>query len=141
MKSAFALLSVCFMTTAAMAALPDLQTQNPVYGRWTWTFEKNNCTEVYEFRTDNTSVVTSGEEIGESRFTVSDKPGVGGFYQMTDVVTKSNGKVGCDGESGGTPVGDVATVYLLFSPAQDQMVMCYEPSLKSCFGPLKRTSE
>jgi len=49
-------------------------------------------TEVYRHRTDNTSRVTSGEEVGESRFSISEGPDANGFYRMTDVVTNANGK-------------------------------------------------
>ena len=111
---------------------------HPIYGKWTWTRQVNNCTEVYEFRTDNTSVVTSGLEIGESSFAISDEPDQNGFYKMTDIVTKDNGKEDCGGSPTGTPVGDKATNYILFNPSGDQMIMCEKPSLNACFGPLRR---
>lgn len=111
-----------------------------LFGKWSWTYSKNNCTEVYDYRADNTSVVTSGEEESESHFTIADKPDLSGFYRMTDVVTKSNGRAGCDGEPGGTPVGHEVTIYILFHPKRDEMLICEQPSFDACFGPLRRTS-
>jgi hypothetical protein len=127
----------CSMATLAFA---NVSTPHPLYGKWTWTRAENNCTEVYDFRPDNTSRVTSGEETGESRFTISEKPDVQGFYRVVDVVTKTNGKAGCDGAAGGSPVGDTATIYVFIRPSRNEMVICEQPSFDACFGPLRRIS-
>ena len=140
MKAFLAILIICSITTTAIANVGNSSTHR-LYGKWAWTYSKNNCTEVYEYRSDNTSVVTSGEEVGESRFTITDKPDLNGFYRMTDVVTKSNGHPGCDGEPGGSPVGDTATIYIIFHPSKDEILMCQEPSLNACFGPLRHISQ
>ncbi|GAB4510252.1 MAG: hypothetical protein Tsb0026_11800 [Sulfuricaulis sp.] len=139
MKKYVATLIICSIATTAVANVGNLSTQYPLYGKWTWTRTENNCTEVYDYRPDNTSMVTSGEEIAESRFTISDKPDLNGFYRMTDVVTKSNGRTGCDGSPGGTPVGDAVTIYIFFHPTKNEMIICQEPSFNACFGPLRRT--
>ena len=141
MKTTAAALFICFMATSAIASIGEPSAHHPLYGKWAWTYAKNNCTEVYEYRPDNTSIVTSGEEIGESQFTISDKPDLNGFYRMTDVVTKSNGRTGCDGEPDGTPVGDTVTIYIFFHPTKGEMVMCQEPSFNACMGPLQRISQ
>jgi hypothetical protein len=112
-----------------------------LYGTWSWTYSENNCTEVYNYRPDNTTVVTSGEEVAESRFNISEKPDLNGFYRMTDVVTKSNGRTGCDAEPGGTPIGHEVTIYILFRPKSEEMLICQQPSLNTCFGPLRRVSQ
>ena len=140
MKSALAVLIISFVATISVASVDNSSTQR-LYGKWAWTYSRNNCTEVYDYRPDNTSVVTSGEEIGESRFTISDKPDLNGFYRMTDEVTKSNGRTGCDGSPGGTSVGHTVTVYIMFHPTKDEMLICQEPSLSACFGPLRRISQ
>lgn len=138
MKTILATLIICSITTTAIASIGNSPTHG-LYGKWAWTY--HNCTEVYDYRPDNTSIVTSGEEVGESRFTITDKPDLNGFYRMTDVVTKSNGRTGCDGEPGGTPIGDTATIYIFFYPTKDEMLMCQEPSLNACMGPLRRISQ
>lgn len=140
MKAILATLIICSTVTTAIANVGNSPTHR-LFGKWAWTYSKNSCTEVYDYRPDNTARVTSGEEVAESRFTISDMPDAKGFYRMTDVVTKSNGRTGCDGEAGGTPVGHEVTIYILFHSARDEMLVCQEPSLDSCFGPLRRVSQ
>jgi hypothetical protein len=137
MKAILAALIICSMAPTAIANIVN-SSAHQLYGKWAWTYQKNNCMEVYDYRPDNTSVVTSGEEVGESRFMIADKPDLNGFYRMTDEVTKSNGRTGCDGEPGGTPVGDRVTIYIFFLSTKDEMVICQEPCLNACFGPLRR---
>jgi hypothetical protein len=138
MKKIIAILFICTISTTAFA---ESTIAHPVFGKWTWTLEKSNCTEMYDYRPNFTSTVTSGDEIGESRFTISDEPDQHGFYRMIDVVTKSNGHAGCDGEPGGTPVGDEATTFIFISPIKDEMVICQEPNFTACFGPLRRITK
>lgn len=133
---ALLLYSAATVASASVGASPT----HRLYGKWSWTYSKNNCTEVYDYRSNNTSVVTSGEEVAESRFSISDKTD-GGFYRMTDIVTKSNGRTGCDGEPGGSPVGHEVTLYVVFHPVRDEMLICQQPVLDACFGPLKRISQ
>ncbi|MEX8518414.1 MAG: hypothetical protein AB3X44_07855 [Leptothrix sp. (in: b-proteobacteria)] len=140
MKAILATLIIGSMVTTAIASVGD-SSSHRLYGKWAWTYSKNNCTEVYDYRPDNTSLVTSGEEIAESRFTISERPDSSGFYRMTDVATNSNGRTGCDGEPGGTPVGDTVTIYIFFHPTKDEMLICQEPTLNACFGPLRRVSQ
>jgi hypothetical protein len=140
MKLFFATIILCSIATGTVANT-GISSTHPLYGKWAWTYQKNNCTEVYDYRTDNISIVTSGDEIGESHFTISDKPDLDGFYRMTDTQTKSNGRTGCDGAPGGTPVGDTITVHIFFLPAKDEMLICQDPSLNACFGPLRRLSK
>ena len=109
---------------------------HPIVGRWTYTVPDGSCTETYHFRTDGTTVVTSGEEIAESVFEIAAKPGRGGFYKWTDKLVKDNGKKDCAGAV--TAVGKVVTNYILFSPTGDQFIICAQESLEACFGPLLR---
>lgn len=140
MKAIFATFFLFSMVTTAIANVREVPTHR-LYGKWTWTYSKNNCTEVYHYRQDNTSSVSSGEEVAESSFTISDKPDLNGFFRMTDVVKKSNGRTGCDGEPGGTPIGHEVTIFIIFHPTRDEMLICQEPSLNACFGPLQRISQ
>lgn len=140
MKATLAALIVYSAAAAAFAHVDTLPTHR-LYGKWSWTYAENNCTEVYNYRADNTAVVTSAEEEAESRFTISDKPDLNGFYRMTDVVTQSNGRRGCDGEPGGTPIGHEVTIHIIFHPKRDEMLICQQPSLDTCFGPLQRVTQ
>lgn len=144
MKTLLKAVITALITSSMIApAAADIGEASPsrLYGKWSWTYSKNNCTEVYDFRIDNTMQVTSGDEIAESRFTISDKPDANGFYKITDTVTKSNGRTGCDGHPGGTPIGDVAAGYIFFHSIKAEMIMCFEPNFHTCFGPLKRVVE
>ena len=140
MKAFLPALILCLMASTTFANTGSSSNSHPLHGKWTWTYQKNNCTEVYEYHSDNTTSVTSGEEIGESRFTVSDSPDSNGFYRMTDQITKSNGKTGCDGAPGGSPVGNKVTIYIIFSPDEEEMAICQTASFSACFGPLRRIS-
>ena len=133
--------AIFFFAVATTITHTEESSVHRIIGTWAWTYEKNNCSEVYEFKSDRTSKVTSGKEILEIRFTISDHPDSNGFYRMTQVVTKSNGQTGCDGRSGGTPVGDASTIYIVFHRVMEKMLMCYSPSFNSCFGPLVRLTQ
>jgi hypothetical protein len=135
------LFATTLLAAAAMAAAQTVKPHpiakdHPVVGRWTYTVPDGSCTETYQFRTDGTTVVTSGEEIAETVFDIAATPGRGGFYKWTDKLVKDNGKKDCAGEV--TPVGKVVTNYILFSPAGDQFIICAQESLDACFGPLQR---
>lgn len=135
------LLLVAFLSISSASANLGASPVQRLYGKWTWTYAKNNCTEVYDYRRDNTARITSGEEVAESRFSISEQPDARGFYRMIDVVTQSNGKTGCDGQPGGTPVGHEVTIYLLFHPAIDEMLVCQQANLNACMGPLRRVPD
>lgn len=136
MKNAAILFLAWIIVTPIFAASPS--TNHPLFGEWTWTRKVNNCTETYNYSETLTAKITSGEEVAESRFTITDDPDQNGFYRMTDEVTKGNGKTGCDGTAGGSSIGDKVTLFIFIKPTGDQMVFCSEPSFKSCFGPLRR---
>ena len=112
--------------------------RHPIHGMWSWTRAVNHCTETYEYRPDGTTRVTSGDEIAESRYTISAEPDGSGFYRMEDETTKSNGKTDCAGSPTGTPVGDKATVFIFIRPSGQEMYVCREPNVRTCFGPLSR---
>jgi hypothetical protein len=118
------------------AAASTIRADHPFLGRWTWDFR--GCTEIYDNRADGTAVSNSGEEVGQSTYTISDEPEDSGFYRLVDTVTRSNGKTGCDGTPGGTPVGDEATRFIFIRPSGDEMLVCRMESVESCHGPLKR---
>ena len=141
MKTSTTALIFGVLVGASSGTIANPPATHPLYGKWTWTLSKTNCTETYEFRPDNTTLISSGDERAESRFSISEHPDANGFYRMTDTTTKSNGRTGCDGESGGTPVGDTATSYIFFHPTKSEMLMCEEPSFDSCMGPLRRISQ
>lgn len=137
MRASVLILACLTCTTSAhVAADPAIRTDHPYLGRWTWDYK--GCTEIYTNRADGTTSSVSGEEHGQSRFTITDQTEDSGFYRVVDTVTTSNGKTGCDGNPGGTPVGDVATIFVFIRPSGDEMIECRTSSLDHCMGPLKR---
>jgi len=134
------LLSFLFATTtllavpAALAASP--YADHPLVGSWRFEVPNTGCHEVYRFRADGTSVVTSGAEIAESVYEVAPKPSSKGFYAWTDTIVKDNGKEDCSGQV--TSVGRKVTNYIRFDRAAQRFVVCREESLDACFGPLRR---
>ena len=131
----------CALLAAGVAAAQSvkphrLARDHPIVGGWTYTAPDGSCVETYLFRPDGTSLVTSGSEISESVFDIAPKPDPDGFYKWTDRVVRDNGKEDCSGQV--TAVGKAVTNYVLFSPAGDQFIVCAQPSLDACFGPLRR---
>ena len=129
---------ILLATTAAAQTLKShpIAKDHPIVGRWTYTVPDGSCTETYQFLSDGTSVVTSGDEIAESVFEIAAKPDADGFYRWSDELVKDNGKKDCAGEV--TPVGKLVTSYILFSPGGDELIICAQQSLDACFGPLER---
>ena len=119
-------------------AIVDPGPTNPrqlIVGTWKHTLPKYNCSEVYTFRADGSMHVTSGEEVGDSVYEISETA-PNGFSKLLDTRTAGNGKKDCTGDV--TPVGDKATVYVRFSRDGDKMLVCQSESLAACFGPLQR---
>lgn len=131
----------CASALVAAASAQDVKPRaiakdHPIVGRWTWTVPDGSCAETYLFRSDGTSVVTSGEEIAETVFEISAAPDAKGFYKWTDKLVKDNGRKDCAGEI--TAVGKVATNYVVFNRAGDIFLVCAQPSFDACFGPFLR---
>lgn len=109
---------------------------HPLLGEWEFTVPDNGCTEVYRFRPDGTTLVTSGREVSESEYEISDEPDDAGFYRMTDTIVRDNGRPDCLGNV--MKAGDSVTLFVRFHPDGDRMVMCPSQSLDACMGPLVR---
>jgi hypothetical protein len=103
-------LVVAAAATAQTLKPHKIAKDHPIVGRWTYTLPDGSCTETYHFRSDGTSVVTSGDEIAESVFDIAAKPDGKGFYKWADELVKDNGKKDCAGEV--TAVGKVVTYIL-----------------------------
>ena len=130
-------LAVLLLAGASALAAPQApRAGHPLLGIWTLRLDDDACTEVYRFRGDGTSLVTSRHEVSESEFRVPAEPDARGFYALDDVVTKNNGKEDCSGAT--IKVGASVRNYLRFHPSNDMFFMCVEASLDACIGPFKR---
>jgi hypothetical protein len=127
--------AIAWLVVAAAHAEP-LRADHPMIGTWQITLPDGSCHEIYRIRSDGTSIVTSGEEISESIFMISDKPSSKGFYKWVDTIKKDNGKKDCLGEI--TQVGQQATNYILLHPSGDGFLICQEENVDTCVGPFLR---
>lgn len=122
------------MAASAQAAPPAAS--HPILGIWRLTLPDGSCSEIYRFRGDGTTLVTSAEEISESEFDIPAKPSAKGFYKLTDRIVKDNGKKDCSGAV--MKVGTKATNFIQFHPSGGMFVMCVRESLDACIGPFER---
>ena len=128
------LLSLAILAPPLMAAPPAAS--HPILGIWKLTLPDGSCSEIYRFRGDGTSLVTSNEEISESEFTIPAQPSEKGFYRLDDKVVKDNGKLDCSGEV--TKIGSKVTHFVHFHPSGALFLMCMAESLDACIGPFRR---
>ena len=129
-----------FLPTLAIGADRAAGESHPLIGKWTWTRAENKCTEVYDFRTDGTVFVSSGNERSDNTFVISREPETRGFYTIKMKVVKDYGGKDC-GDSEKDDTGQEDTGYILFEPSQSMYISCQEPSITACFGPLRRVTE
>ena len=91
-RAAAALVAAC---AVALASAKGPRPGHPLIGAWKITLPDVDCTEVYTYKADGTTLVTSAEEVAESAYEVSDRPDAKGFYRLRDRITKDNGKRDC----------------------------------------------
>ena len=127
-------LSVILGLPCALAAPPAAN--HPILGIWRLTLPDSNCSEVYRFRGDGTTLVTSAGEVSESEFEIPAQPSEKGFYRLEDRIVKDNGKQDCSGEI--MKVGNRATNYIRFHPSGILFLMCAAESMDTCIGPFHR---
>jgi hypothetical protein len=130
-----ATLAVCAVAVWDASAAP-VSRGHPLLGTWTFVLPDGSCEETYRFRSDGSTVVTSGEEVAESTYEVSSKPSADGYYKWVDTIVKDNGKKDCSGEI--TKPGRAVTSFVRFNPSGEMLIVCRAESLDACFGPLIR---
>lgn len=127
-------LTLALLAPSAMAAPPAAN--HPILGIWKLTLPDGSCSEIYRFRGDGTSLVTSAEEISESEFNIPAEPSAKGFYKLEDRIVKDNGKKDCSGEI--MKIGARVTHFVHFHPSGALFLMCADESLDACIGPFRR---
>jgi hypothetical protein len=124
------------LCVANVAHAGSERVRHPIVGNWTLDVPSLSCHEVYHIFGNGTSLVTSADEVSESRFEITDRPSQAGFYKWVDLVTKSNGGKDCLGNV--TPVGHRAIKYVIFDRSGNRFLICNAQNLKACVGPLVR---
>ena len=128
------------LACAAVTAMPARAADHPLIGIWSWQPEGKDCKEVYEWRSNHTGHVVSGEEVTETKFQVSMQPDENGFYVFIDTVVKDNKGRDCAG-SKKDDTGSKTTLYIQIHPSGNLIRICSKPEESSCFGPLMRVPE
>jgi hypothetical protein len=134
-----------FATSIFFATIPTfgqpISPDHPIVGTWKMSIPVSGgtCDEIYHLLANGTGRVTSAEEESEGEYEISDEPSEKGFYKWADKVTKDNGKKDCAG--GITPVGHVATNYIVFHPSGDMFLLYSEQRLETCIGPFVRQKD
>lgn len=95
----------------------------------TWVSEKNGCKEVYTFLPNGVRTYSSGNEVGEARYTV--KAVTPFVFQCTDVITKTNNGTDCDGAPGAQK-GDKANIFIRLTSDNSQMTLCADAAGDRC---------
>lgn len=133
----------------ALSMLPDAgrsqvqrepDAEQPFVGKWQWTTKTSACTEIYDFRSDGSLYVQSGDERTDNTYTVTKSPDAKGFYALTSKVIRDYGGTDCAG-SNADSTGDEYVQFVLFEPSMTMFISCNQPALEKCFGPLHRISE
>jgi hypothetical protein len=122
-------IALCCGTFAA-AAPPAAH--HPILGTWKLKLPDIDCTEIYRFRSNGTTLVTSADEVTETEFEISADPSSKGYYQLADTIVKDNGARDCSGEK--MAIGNKVTVFVRFAPSQDSFLMCKTEALDACIG-------
>lgn len=137
MRTLIGLFMFLALGTGCAAAAPAQPPRNsPILGIWKLSLPEMGCFEVYRFRGDGTSLVTSAEEVSESEFKIPARPSAKGFYKLEDKIVKDNGKKDCAGEV--MKVGTRATNYVRFHPSGVLFLMCANETMDACIGPFER---
>ena len=140
MKSALVLAAALLSIATALAAppAPDVPTapvraDHPLLGAWQITRKDDGCAETYRVDRSGHTLVTSADEVAQTRFTLSDQPSAKGYYKWTDTLVKDNGKKDCWGQV--TKPGKTTVRYVMMNPARNRFIVCNAEDGKQCFGP------
>jgi len=129
--------SALSLTHAQEFQRTPLANNHPFVGIWRIELPQLGCFEQYQVRADGTRSVIAGQERSESEFSISSAPDERGYFKWTDKIVRSNGKPDCTGSI--TPVGDVATIFLLFHRTGDSFLLCVKQDPNTCIGPYVRS--
>jgi len=131
------------LATAAVAALAGpptaaptlLRADHPLIRAWALKARDGRCTEIYRISREGTSLVTSADEVAQTRFEVSDRPSAKGFYKWVDTIVKDNGKKDCGGQ---VTKPHTTTSYILMNETNKAFISCESESARACIGPFVR---
>jgi hypothetical protein len=109
---------------------------HPILGIWKLSLPELQCSEIYRFRGDGTTLVTSAEEVSESHYRIPDRPSAKGYYRLDDRIIRDNGKKDCAGLI--MKAGASSTHFIRFHPSGAIFLMCADETMNACIGPFER---
>lgn len=135
MKCRFSLLACASaaLLISPLQAETTLPKEHPLVGLWRINLPEQNCSEIYDIRTDGTAQILSGGQVVQTRYDISLRPDAQGFYKWVDTVIQVNSEVDCMGNV--VPNGNVATNYIVMHVSGAKFMMCQKAELDTCFGP------
>ena len=143
MRSAVVVLAFVAACAAAPAAAAPaapkpapLRADHPLVGAWQFEVPGTTCAETYRIDRGGTTLVTSADEVAETKFTLTDQPSAKGFYKWVDTLVRDNGKKDCSGQVTKPP--RVSTNFIKLNPAGNIFIMCIEEDERKCIGPFVR---
>lgn len=110
---------------------------HPLVGSWRWTRTTNGCTETYAFGADGRVAIASGAERTDNLYTVTERPDADGFYRLDILTLRDRGGRDC-GDSTADSAGQTSTAFIRFDAEREHYIVCHEPRIEVCFGPLER---
>lgn len=131
------LFSVATLSTAVFSTVVNAEAVNPLLGNWGWVTSDNSCIETYLFDEDHLVQITSGDEISDAEYHLSDQLTERGFYTLTLKILKDKGGKDCaDNLEDNT--GQTYHKYVMFHPSGEQYVSCDKETIEECAGPLRK---
>lgn len=124
----------------AQAAPAKVPAAHPILGKWSWTRSGTGCPESFEYRSDSTVHVVSGDEITDSTFLIDRVADERRFYQIKLKTVKDNGGTDCNNDEKDN-TGEENTVYIFINSERSMQVVCTAATFESCFGPLQRATK
>lgn len=133
-----ALFILSLVVSGSALALPDAAPAGPpqLVGSWSWS-DPRQCSEIYEYAEDGSGRVASADERAEMAYIFDPAPLRNGFHRLEATITRDNGMTDCAGAANDDTRARY-TVFIKFSPDGEQHIVCMEPDLEHCFGPLQR---
>jgi hypothetical protein len=126
------------LSVSIVRADTSLPLEHPLVGLWRINLPEQNCSEIYDIRSDGTTQILSGGQLVQTRYDISLRPDSQGFYKWVDTVVAVNDQPDCMGHK--VPNGNVATNYIVMHATGSKFMMCQKAELETCFGPFLKES-
>ena len=115
--------AILMLAGAAAAVANPVRPDHPIIG--TWLHETGSCISAHTHRSDGTMHATSGEEVSDATYEISDQPDVTGAYTLTiTTLGNSNAKPDCWGAVTPTGYKETYSQSARFNRAADQLELC-----------------